>query len=625
MKTKKSSFICPYCFEENALTKIQFRCTNTRCINVGDIEMTKYNRGDITKPQPGKTCFSVNTKNSFNIPKSAICPVKECQQKTYEVVCPSCHNALPESTLTGRDMIISIVGSRDTGKSHFIGVIIHELSNRISIKFGGAMEPFDDSSERYKMTFGPLYDERQKLDLTQSSEKTADNGAYKPLIYRLKIKRKNFLGSSIESFTFVFFDTAGEDLNRIETMGTVNKYICKSAGIIFLLDPLQIPAVANQLDENIVSRASSVKREDATSSDDIISRISKLIRDDKELKENQRIDIPVAAVFSKFDVIEPIIREKAPGSTILELSPHCGKGIFDDTDQAHVDSEIKGLLKVWQADSFINQLEINYSDYSFFTVSSLGIGNNPAVDRSIKRPNPHRIEDPLLWIFKEKGIISSTKTSPIMRFIQLNRAFCMIVISLLIISASVLAIHVKSILDKPFKEFEDKTKILKEIASQVEATSVQVLSAADQVVSTSNQNVNFNRQVIRACESYLGSSNQQTRDSLARQIVTSDKQATTATDQRRSAVEQYNNILLKYDKEIYKTYADIRQQYQMEADKLIAVNKRAAVVHESTKEFRNRADNADNNILNSRKRAQEALDQVIATNKQREDCLRKIK
>ena len=78
------------------------------------------------------------------------------------------------------------------------------------------------------------------------------------MIFKLKLKHKALFKESIESFTFVFFDTVGEDLNDEDTMSTVNKYICKSAGIVFLLDPMQIPAVANQLDESTVKRAAAI-------------------------------------------------------------------------------------------------------------------------------------------------------------------------------------------------------------------------------------------------------------------------------------------------------------------------------------------------------------------------------
>lgn len=400
----KSTFVCPFCFEQKKIQDVQFRCTNRRCVDVPDVEMTRYENGNPENPKPGKPTFSVPSEGQ-SIPKSAVC--SECGSTTYTKVCPSCHNKLPESTLLGKDMIISVVGSRDTGKSHFVGVIINELIERISVKFGGAMEGFDDTMSRYKAgAYQRLYLDMQKLDLTKSSVQDVNNGAYRPLIFTLKLKHKTFFRERIDSFTLVFFDTAGEDLNDEDTMSTVNKYICKSAGIIFLLDPMQIPAVRNQLDGDVVARASSVDWKQAARSDDIMSRVSKLIRNDRNMKAEQKIDIPVAAVFSKFDAIAPLIPE---GSTILEPSPHCSEKVFDLSDWHNVDSEIKSLLTEWGAESFMSQVDVNYTNYSYFAVSALGMNNNPKEDRRIDRPRPHRIEDPLLWILKENGVIKSSK------------------------------------------------------------------------------------------------------------------------------------------------------------------------------------------------------------------------
>jgi len=365
--------------------------------------MTKYEGGDPKSPAKGKTCFVSPPGSSFAVPKSAECP--ECKQKTYKIVCPSCHNTLPESTLLGRDMIISVVGARDTGKSHFVGVIIRELIDRISVKFGGAMVAFGDSMNRYEENFGRLlYNELQKLDLTQSSLKNVKNSAYRPLIFKFQVKNKVLFREIIDSFTFVFFDTAGEDLNDLDTMSTVNKYICKSVGIIFLLDPLKIPTVFNQLDSKVIARASTLDWRQATRADDIMSRVSTLIRNDRNMRSSKKIDIPVAAVFSKFDVIESLV---SAGCTILEPSPHCTEKAFVLSDWHNVNGEIQGLLKAWGADAFMAQLDVNYTNYSYFAVSALGLNNNPRENRSIERPRPHRIEDPLLWILKENHVIKA--------------------------------------------------------------------------------------------------------------------------------------------------------------------------------------------------------------------------
>ncbi len=400
----KQTFICPFCFEQNKISDVQFRCSNKRCTDVPDLEMTIYEHGDTRAPEKGKPTFK-STAGPSKYPKEEKCP--KCGHKSYAIVCPSCHNKLPESTLRGKDTIISIVGSRDAGKSHFVTVIINELRNRIATKFNGSLESFDDTWARYSAgAYQKLYNDLQKLDLTKSSVQYVENGAYKPYIFTLKLSRPGLFGNKTESVTLVFFDTAGEDLNDEDTMSTVNKYICKSAGIIFLLDPMQIASVRNQLDEKIVARASSVDWKKASSSDEIMTRVSNLIRNDRHMNPNDKITIPVAAVFSKFDVIAPLIPE---GSTILETSPHCAQKAFVESDRHNVDNEIRSLLVEWGADAFISQLKTNYTTYSYFTVSSLGLGNNPTEDRRIERPRPHRIEDPLLWLLKENGIIKSGK------------------------------------------------------------------------------------------------------------------------------------------------------------------------------------------------------------------------
>jgi hypothetical protein len=189
-------------------------------------------------------------------------------------------------------------------------------------------------------------------------------------------------------------------------MNTVNRYICKSAGVIFLLDPMQIWAVRNQLSDDLVSRASSVAVQQATRPDDIMTRVSELIRNDKKMASTAKIKIPVAAVFSKFDAIVPLI---PPGSTVLDPSPHCDAGAFVMSDWHNVNAEIQSLLKTWGATAFVQQLDINYMNFSYFAASSLGLDNSPRSDGRIDRPRPHRIEDALLWILKENGVVESKK------------------------------------------------------------------------------------------------------------------------------------------------------------------------------------------------------------------------
>lgn len=386
-RQQNKTFLCPYCFNTSRISQVLIQCANPRC-NEG---MPIFRGNEIQWDDQG-------------LPVSARC---RCGHTTTRVLCPKCRNHLPESTLTGRDMIISVVGSRDTGKTHFISVIINELMGRVVPAFDGSFEGFDDTNERYSQLYkNQLYGALPtRLERTRTFRENP-RGEDQPLIYTLKLKQRGPLGrgEEIRLFTLVFFDSAGEDLQSSEEiMRTLNRYICKSKGIIFLLDPLKIPAVRAQLDEGEVKRASSG---DWYQPDDILLRISNLIRSDKGMRASDKIETPVSVVFSKFDVIEPIIPR---GCTILEPSPHCAGGAFELADSENVDAEVQGLLQSWGAESFLRQMEVNYKNYACFTVSSLGMHNNPDAEGRISRPRPHRIEDPLLWLLVKQGVIKTKK------------------------------------------------------------------------------------------------------------------------------------------------------------------------------------------------------------------------
>jgi GTPase SAR1 family protein len=400
----KQTFVCPYCFEERKLSELQFRCTNKRCADVDDVELTKYENGDITNPMKGKICFPVQLKGG-SVPREGICPT--CGEKSHKIVCPACHNPLPEATITGKDMIFSIIGARGSGKTNFVSVLIQNLSERIVGSFNdGSIEGFDDTMSRFRKgeAYNYLYIKNEVPPKTVSSLVSTENGAFKPLIYTIKFQTKGFLKKEIESFTFAFFDTAGEDLEDADTMNTVNKYIYMSSGILFLLDPMQIPAVVNQLDDDTVSRSSAASGDSDSSA--IMTRVSNMIRDYRHLKSDKTIDIPVAAVFSKLDAFSSLIPE---GSTVLDPSPHCDEGKFDLTDAHNVDSEIRSLLTTWGESNFIKQVDINYSNTAFFACSALGMNNNPKANGKIERPRPHRIEDPILWLLMQNNVIKAGK------------------------------------------------------------------------------------------------------------------------------------------------------------------------------------------------------------------------
>ncbi len=399
----KKTFICPYCFNQNKIHDIEYRCINKRCGEEDDLILAQYNDPGTNLPVKALKTFRVKGGGSS---PSATCP--DCKNITRKRICPTCHNELPESSINGRDMIISIVGSRATGKSHYIGVLIKELRDRIVSSYDGSMEEHDHSFDRWQNDYAnQLYTTKERLSQTT----TKINNANTPYIFKLRFnKKKSKFCTHVDVFTIVFFDTAGEDLNDADTMSTINKYICKSSGIIFLLDPTQIPEVVNAInDDDVIQRASGTGGTRNNNSNAIMTRVSNLIRNDKNKNEDYIIDIPVAAVFSKFDVLFDHDDIMSADSTVFQPSPHCAEGTFDENDATVVHQEIQGMLEAHGESGFVSQVKSNYKNYRFFGASSLGKDNNPDANGRFNTPAPHRIEDALLWLLKENGVIKVKK------------------------------------------------------------------------------------------------------------------------------------------------------------------------------------------------------------------------
>jgi GTPase SAR1 family protein len=369
----KTTFLCPYCYDVSKLNDIQYFCR--KCNNTKNIA------------KKGSSIFQ-----PFAAPLSTICP--DCGTSAV-AVCPICHRKLPEGTLTGTNSIISVVGTRGSGKSHFVGVIINELYKRIAADFGAMFVGFDQSHSLWERDFGSLYNSLQALELTQVGERKD------PLIYEMIFGTK--FGAN-KMYTFAFFDTAGENFNDEDQMSVLNKYIYQSSGIIFLFDPLQIPSVEGKISQEVAEGSSSgASRVQNT---EVLTHVSNLIRNYHGMKKTEKIKTPVAIVFTKLDAIRDILPES---STILDNSPHYGEVVLNDLH--NVNLEVQALLAEWGEASFIRQVEIEYAKSAFFAVSALGFDNHPDAhnDRKINKPQPHRIEDPFLWLLTETGVLKGKK------------------------------------------------------------------------------------------------------------------------------------------------------------------------------------------------------------------------
>jgi GTPase SAR1 family protein len=309
-------------------------------------------------------------------------------------------------------MVISVVGAKDVGKSHYIGVLIQELlkeealcdSKGIIESLGGRISPFGDTDSFFKTTYSEfLYENRQTLAITRSAIPKKAIDRYQPLIY--KVVNHSRL---IKPFDLTIFDVAGEDLTDMTKIRMAAKNISNSDGIILLLDPLRMKEVQKKISDE--ERRGSMSNESVLTPNHLIELISKLIREERLLTYKKVIPIPIAITLSKIDKIISIIDSDG----ILSESPHRDCSKFCLSDYSNVNNDVRGLLYNWN-NQFVDAIEgknsavKGFASYSYFAVSALGLNNSPDENGRIAEPRPHRIEDPLLWFMANSKLIKTCK------------------------------------------------------------------------------------------------------------------------------------------------------------------------------------------------------------------------
>jgi hypothetical protein len=382
--------VCPYCFDPFDLRETPFRCVNLK---------DKTAPGGCTKEvdsrlvekwvDPRRTGRVVPPRQKRVVRETAC---DECGLVTRNRLCPHCHMELPAFIGQAKNLIFAVIGAKDAGKSHFLAVLIDQLRKHTGPRLNLLLEFVNENTnERYKNEFyRPLFEGRRTIEKTRSATEAAN----RPLMYYLSIDRPGIFGVRRTVVNLVFFDTAGEDLDALDTMSVVNKYIYRADGVILLLDPLQLERVRDRL-----GRAGLP--EPSTETAEILTRTTTLIKQGRRLRATARIPSPLAIAFSKFDAVEPLIDPQFQ----LNATPAHDGGI-DLADVTAVNDEMQALLREWDGAHLINTARMQYRKFCFFGLSALGAA---PVGTRVVRVTPRRVDDPFLWLLHQHGLLSAAQ------------------------------------------------------------------------------------------------------------------------------------------------------------------------------------------------------------------------
>lgn len=380
--------VCPYCFEGWSTREAAFRCTSTdasRCARERDEALGRLRGGEA--PLAGRVLRREGRfGRAFSVKRGK--PMRcECGAAARPI-CPNCHSDLPQRFAEAPSRSMGLIGTKASGKSNFIAVVLHELEHRVGPGFNGSLMLLDDPTRRRvgEELMPRLYDEGRVIALTESAR--TDARVRDPLVARLSLGANG--GESHSNL--VFFDSAGEDLQSLNVLEREARYIAHSHGLILLIDPLQIPAVRDELGGEVDLPPEAVDPYT------MLGRVSALIRDERAIPENKPIDVPLALVVSKFDAVRTLVSEAHP---VFALPTHDGR--FDPQVADSVSAMVRSDLAAWadeRIDAFVKR---EFEQAAYFGVSALGEG--PVGERLPNGVAPHRVEDPVLWMLDRWGAL----------------------------------------------------------------------------------------------------------------------------------------------------------------------------------------------------------------------------
>lgn len=374
--------LCPYCFEPWSTKVAAFRCTGrdeSRCPPEEDEPLGKL-RGESAPLAPRVFTLEGKFGRAYTA-KQGKPPRCDCGAPGRPV-CPNCHSDLPQRFAEAPSRSMALIGTKASGKSNFIAVALHELEHRVGPRFDGSLMLLDDASRTRvdKELMPRLYGQGLVLEASASA-RSANSRIREPLVARLTL---GTAGRTSQS-NLVFFDSAGEDLESLNVLEREARYITQSDGLILLVDPLQIPAVRDEL-------AGSVELpEEPFDAYKTLGRIAALLREVRGIPSNRPIDVPLALAVSKFDAVRPLLPE---GHPVFSLPTHDGR--FDAQAARSVSAAVRSDLAGWigeRLDTFVKQ---EFRLASYFGLSALG--DSPVDSRLPNGVAPHRVEDPILWM-----------------------------------------------------------------------------------------------------------------------------------------------------------------------------------------------------------------------------------
>ncbi len=355
------------------------------------------------------------------------------------MVCPHCHNVLPQNFFKYDMISIGLAGSVATGKTVFMASLMmneFRILNNDTITVRNAHgNPLDPEKMKMERTAQKLYAERLCPDPTNKA-------FHQPIYLEFAVK----MGKDIKKFLVTFYDVAGETIRKEAGSGKTT-FTRHADGIILFIDPSQMMlnrpiSLKTTVDEkNVLASLQLLSREEQARIQmenkrkgchpvDVDFGVSKEENEDLIYERN-----PVTILDSlRMGIGDGLLKEKYIALTIAkcdqlseleEFREIPGSGLLFERETLkrgwiHTDHQLfrqKILENVFEEKVYHMQRNVGeYKGHGLFMISALGCETSQDKDslngqtRAVSPVNPIRVEEPFLWmvmkILQERGWIS---------------------------------------------------------------------------------------------------------------------------------------------------------------------------------------------------------------------------
>lgn len=399
-KKKSARYICPHCYGNIDLSQVHYSCNNPECVGnflakCNSSEKRRYaskyhpdeeidwEKSEHLGLDPRGEKAVTTTHHIIRGSVDGTCDV--CRKRDTYKICPKCHEQISESSARNGTTIVLAMGNDTCGKSHYLSSLISVMESEYSKEIMTSFKPASDrAAEKYRREFRDPVIEGKVLPPTRSY---TEENSRDPLLFDLGEDGDE------DARTIAFFDTSGEDLDSGSRFSQLNisTYIAGASGIMFFIDPLQIPTIRAKL-------ALPALENEYQNPEDALMYISQVIRDNNKMKARQDIDIPLAVIITRADLLirSPSGAEDESALFGPESSLHIerARDYPDLVNINQIGAELEEYIRRNIGEGFLDEVN-KYTYHQFFAVSALGA--DPVDGKLVKGAAPFRVEDPMIW------------------------------------------------------------------------------------------------------------------------------------------------------------------------------------------------------------------------------------